>query len=186
MSAVCLWRQSFGRAALLVAVATPLGLGFRTIPAGTPPVEQYYPPVVRCIDDAARRHGLQYGVTDYWLSKLVTALSKNDLSLLATTPRLDPFIPFSNIEWFLGGVGARRHDRPVYTFAILGGTLPHETGLAPQAVAGLGEPVATESCYGFTIVVLPREASQKLRAQFAQNPRIRDYYARRGLAVPAP
>jgi hypothetical protein len=175
----------FGQPALTALVFAFLLRGFSTIPAGVTPVERYYPPYVRCIDDAARRHGLRYGVADYWVSKVTTALSAVDLRVVSVTARLDPFTQFSNVEWFLGGVGARRHDRPVYTFAILGTTLPHEPGIAPHALAALGEPVAVEECHGLQVVVLPRGASERLREQFARHPHVREYYARRELPLPA-
>ena len=90
----------------------------------------------------------------------------------------------ANIEWFLGGVGAQRHDRPVYTFAILGSRTPDQPGVSPNALGAFGPPIAVESCFGFPIHVLPAGADERIRAQFAQNPRIQAYYAQRGLPLP--
>jgi len=176
----------FGEGLLLGALTAVIGLGFQTLPAGVSPVTHYDPPLARCVDAAARKHGLQYGVADYWLAKYLTAFSREDLSIVPVTPRLDPFVSFSNIEWFLGGVGAKRHDRPVYTFAILGSQTPEAPGVSPSALARLGPPVAVETCFGFELHVLPAGSDERIRAQFAQNPRIREYYAGRGVAWPPP
>ncbi len=167
--------------ALLAALVFP---GLKLLPSSVPPATEYYPPLVSCLDDVARRHRLEYGVADYWLAKYVTALSRSGLRVVAVTPRLDPFVDFTNIEWFLGGVGARRHDRPAYTFAILGARRPHEPGVSPVALAALGPPVAVERCAGFEVRVLPMGADQRIRDQFRGNRRISGYYAKRGLPLP--
>jgi hypothetical protein len=178
------FRGKLGEGILAAAVWGLLLVDFRSLPPGVTPIHRYESPLVRCIDDAAAKHGLQFGVADYWLAKYVTALSSRDLSVVAVTNRLDPYVKFSNIEWFLGGVGAQRHDRPIYTFAITGASSATEPGIAPQALARLGPPVAVESCFAFRIVVLPAGGDARLRAQFLENPRIRRYYADRGLPLP--
>ena len=43
----------------------------------------------------------------------------------ASAPSLR-FVSFANSEWFLGGMGARRHDRPVRTFALVGSMTPYQ------------------------------------------------------------
>ena len=160
--------------------------GFRLLPAGVQPVDRYEPPLVQCIDAVARKHDLHYGVADYWLAKYITAFSATDLRVVSVTPRLDPFVNFANIEWFLGGVGAKRHDRPIYTFAILGSRTPAEPGVSPLALNTLGPPIAVESCLGYDIHVLPPGSDERIRSQFGQNPRIRAYYKKRGIPLPPP
>lgn len=177
---------AFGERVMLVGIVAGLVSGFQPLPSDVTPVSRYDPPLSRCVDAVARKHGLQYGVADYWLAKYLTAFSSEDLSIVAVTPRLDPFVSFSNIEWFLGGVGAQRHDRPVYTFAIQGSRTPDEPGVSSQALTALGPSIAVESCFGFVIHILPAGSSERIRAQFAENPKIRTYYASRGLQVPEP
>lgn len=175
------WREAALPAALALAVLP----GFRSLAPGIPSAAEYYPRLVSCLDDLAKRHRLEYGVADYWLAKYVTALSRSGLRVMAVTPRLDPFVNFTNIEWFLGGVGARRHDRPAYTFAILGARRPEEPGVSPVALSALGPPLAVETCEGFEVRVLPPGADERIRKQFRENRRIKEYYAQRGLALPA-
>ncbi len=176
----------WGERLLLVGLVIAMLPGLRLLPKGVQPVERYEPPLVRCIDAVARKHDLHYGVADYWLAKYITAFSTTDLRVVSVTPRLDPFVNFANTEWFLGGVGARRHDRPVYTFAILGSRTPSEPGVSPLALNALGPPVAVESCFGYDIHVLPPGSDERIRSQFGQNPRIRAYYEKRGIPLPSP
>lgn len=175
-----------GEKLILTLLAIVMVSGYQTRPRDVTPVSRYDPPLARCVDGVARKHGLQYGVADYWLAKYLTAFSSVDLSIVPVTPRLDPYLSFSNVEWFLGGVGARRHDRPVYTFAILGSRTPDQPGVSPDALKALGPAVAVESCFGFSIHVLPAGSDPRIRAQFAQSPGVRAYYARRGLPLPSP
>ena len=166
--------------ALTVAIVP----GLHALPPAVPPATSFYPPLVECLDRVARKHRVEHGVADYWLAKYVTALSQSGLRVVSVTPRLDPFADFTNIEWFLGGVGARRHDRPIYRFAILGAGRPEDPGVSPIALAAFGDPLAVESCEGYEVRILPPGADEGIRGQFKKNPRIRRYYASRGLQVP--
>jgi hypothetical protein len=158
--------------------------GLHVLPRSVPPATSFYPPLVQCLDLVAKKHHVQYGVANYWLAKYVTALSRSDLRVVSVTPRLDPFVDFTNIEWFLGGVGARRHDQPMYTFAILGAGRSEDPGVSPIAVAALGAALAVENCEGYEVRVLPPGADERIRDQFRANPRIQRYYAGRGLPLP--
>jgi hypothetical protein len=169
---------------LLIAAAVAVVPGFRRLPPDVPGAEDFYPPFVRCLDEVAQKHRLRYGVADYWISKYVSALSRSDLRVVSVTPRLDPFADFTNIEWFLGGVGARRHEYPEYTFAVLGSMRPTGPGVSEVALTALGAPRAVETCSGFEIRVLPAGADEKIREQFRSNPRIREYYKRNGYRLP--
>jgi hypothetical protein len=173
-----------GGPALTVALSVAILPGLRALPPSVPPATSFYPPLVECLDRVARKHRLEYGVADYWLAKYVTALSHSGLRVVSVKPGLDPFVDFTNIEWFLGGVGARRHDRPLYTFAIMGAGRPEDPGVSPIAVAALGEAPALENCQGYEVRVLPPGADERIRDQFRANPRIRRYYTSRGLPLP--
>jgi hypothetical protein len=81
-------------------------------------------------------------------------------------------------------VGASRHEHPEYTFAILGSMRPTYPGVSPVALAALGPPLAIETCSGFEIHVLPAGADEKIKKQFRSNPRIREYYGRKGYPIP--
>ena len=154
------------------------------LPQNVPPAGEFYPPLVQCLDGLARQHRLSHGVADYWLAKYVTALSRADLRVVSVTPRLDPFVNFTNIEWFLGGVGAQRHNEPLYTFAILGAARPEDAGVSPVALAALGQPQVVENCAGFEVRILPPGADARIKDQFRANRRIQDYYKRRSLPLP--
>jgi hypothetical protein len=169
---------------LVLALGAAVFPGLRRLPADVPGAEKFYPPFVRCMDEVAKKHRLRYGVADYWISKYVSALSRSDLRVVSVTPRLDPFVNFTNIEWFLGGVGASRHEHPEYTFAILGSMRPTYPGVSPAALAALGAPLAVETCSGFQIHVLPAGADQKIREQFRANRRIREYYDKKARPLP--
>lgn len=173
-----------GAMVALVAVSAAVLPGLKRLPANVPPAEEFYPPLVRCLDDVAKKHRLRYGVADYWLSKYVSALSRSDLRVVSVTPRLDPFPNFTNIEWFLGGVGASRHEHPEYTFAILGSMRPGEPGVSSVALAALGDPLAIETCSGFEVRILPASADEKIREHFRANKRIREYYEKKALPLP--
>jgi hypothetical protein len=173
-----------GIGALLVALAVFILPGIRPLSKDVPSAASFYPPMVRCIDEVARRHKLTYGVADYWISKYVTALSRTGVRVVSVTPRLDAFPDFTNIEWFLGGVGARRHDRPVYTFAILGSMRPDAPGVSRVALDALGPPLAVENCQGFEIRVLPENADTRIKEQFRASKRVRDYYASQDRQLP--
>jgi hypothetical protein len=173
-----------GVGALLIALAVFILPGIRPLPKEVPSAASFYPPMVRCLDEVARRHKLNYGVADYWISKYVTALSRTGVRVVSVTPRLDPFPDFTNIEWFLGGVGARRHDRPVYTFAILGSMRPDSPGVSRVALDALGPPIAVENCSGFEIRVLPENADTRIKEQFRASKRVRDYYASQERPLP--
>jgi len=173
-----------GVGALLIGLAIFILPGIRPLPKGVPSAATFYPPMVKCLDEVARRHKLNYGVADYWISKYVTALSRTGVRVVSVTPRLDPFPDFTNVEWFLGGVGARRHDRPFYTFAILGSMRPDAPGVSRVALDALGPALAVENCQGFEIRVLPENADARIKEQFRASKRVRDYYA--GQARPLP
>ncbi len=180
-------RKAFGQRGgviLSLALSGAIVNGLHTLPPTIPGANSFYPPLVECLDRVARKHGIKYGIADYWLAKYVTALSQSGLRVVSVTPRLDPFADFTNIEWFLGGVGARRHDRPVYTFAILGSGRPGDPGVSPIALAKLGAPWAVETCEGYEVRILPPGADERIRGQFRENPRLKRYYASRGLPLP--
>jgi len=167
-----------------IVAAVALVATWRTLPAGTRLATDYYPPVVRCLDSLAQAHDLQYGIADYWLAKLVTATSRQGLRIYPVYENLVPFTQYANIEWFLGGVGARRHDHPGYTFAILGSPLRGQRGITRQTLARWGPPRAIETCAGYDVVILNDLAGAKSRKRFRRHPAIRSYYRRHGYALP--
>lgn len=176
--------QGRGIGLVLASLSIFILPGLRPMPKEIPSAAAFYPPMVKCLDEVARRHRLNYGVADYWISKYVTALSRTGVRVVSVTPRLDPFPDFVNVEWFLGGVGARRHDRPVYTFAILGSMRPDAPGVSRSALDALGAPLAVENCAGFEIRVLPENADARIKEQFRNSRRVSDYYAGQGLPLP--
>jgi hypothetical protein len=156
---------------------------WREAPPEAPAVFDYYPPVVRCLDDLALRYDLRYGVADYWLAKLTTALSRQGLRVQPVTSEVDPLPVYTNLEAFLGGVGAYRHDHPHYTFAVLG-SLEAGGGIARERLLAWGPPRAVEQCAGFEVVVLSQSADAKIKRRFRANPTLRAYYRRHGYPLP--
>jgi len=95
---------------ILVFAAFTIGLRFSG--KGMKDYFNYYPEVVKNIDDVAVRENLQLGVGSYWLAKYTTMFSKTGLLV---HPVFDPIAPYHHItnqNWFYA-------DTAIYNFIVL-------------------------------------------------------------------
>ena len=60
----------------------------------------YYPDLVRCMDDQTRQRHLQNGLSNYWQAKYISMLSHNDLHVIQLDADLHPFYWVNNRHWY--------------------------------------------------------------------------------------
>ena len=58
---------------------------------------EYYPPIVKCLDENASRYGLKYGMADYWISRLVNIFSREHLRTIQVHS-----VPMQEFDWAVG------------------------------------------------------------------------------------
>lgn len=62
--------------------------------------EQYYPPLVSCIDSFIEKTGAKDGIANFWDSKPVNMLSKNNINIVQVNYDLSPWKAINNITWY--------------------------------------------------------------------------------------
>ncbi|MCY1020578.1 hypothetical protein [Pyxidicoccus sp. MSG2] len=152
------WQRALGAVALGV-VAVAWGGTFARNPWRTegPLVSGYYPRLVACLDENRERHGLAWGVGDYWNAKFVSLFSRTGLwvNQVEGEGRVQPWI--TNVDWYL----ARHGERPDHTFVIT----------ERLDMAGFkrrfGEPRASFQCEGVEVFVYGDGFDTALRDAFA-------------------
>lgn len=133
----------------------------------TKPVYKFYPSVVRGLDAKAFEYGLSYGISDHWLANYSTQFSLQGLRVYAVQPNLDPSPSVCNINWYLGGRGAGKADRPEYNFVILGGMHGMKDGLKEETVINaFGKPADEFFAGGHKVLVYNRPENSALRNHF--------------------
>jgi hypothetical protein len=60
----------------------------------------YYPNIVRCVDDAAQKDKLLYGVGGYWDAKYITLFSKRGVHIYSVYDDLTPCNHVTNENWY--------------------------------------------------------------------------------------
>jgi hypothetical protein len=60
----------------------------------------YYPDLVRCMDDQTRQRHLQNGLSNYWQAKYISMLSHNGLHVVQIDADLRPFYWLNNRHWY--------------------------------------------------------------------------------------
>jgi len=160
--------------------------GWAGLQPSTTSVFKYYPPLTACLDGLADENKIQYGVADYWLARYNTVFSRRGLRIYAVKPGVVPHTHSNNIEWFLGGVGAKRYDQPRYSFVILGQMIPNRGGLqSPGIVKRFGEPLKVTECSGWSVLVYdPGKLDPEVKERFRENTEVRQYYERHGYTLP--
>ncbi|WP_426754485.1 hypothetical protein [Myxococcus sp. Y35] len=122
----------------------------------------FHPPLVECLDARRARHGLGWGVADYWVAKLVTTFSRTGLRVHQVLPDGRLYHWINNLDWYLG----RRGDDSDYTFVIT-------QGLSTDAfTAKYGAPREVFHCGGFEVFLYGRDLDAPLRAQFARETKL--------------
>ncbi len=77
-------------------------------------VFSYEPPAMRCIDDAAKRYGWRYGLSDFWNAKPISVYSRTGLRVNQITYNLTIDYYSNNIHWYEG-----KDSLPSYDFVIV-------------------------------------------------------------------
>lgn len=98
--------------ALIISLFTLMTVGILFSAKGIKHYFNYYPEVVKNIDDVAVRENLHLGVGSYWLAKHTTMFSKKGVVM---HPVFDPIAPYHHItnqNWFYA-------DTAVYNFIVL-------------------------------------------------------------------
>ena len=62
----------------------------------------YYPTIARCVDDAAEKEKLLYGVGGYWDAKYITMFSKKGVRIYPVYDDLVPYNHITNENWYTG------------------------------------------------------------------------------------
>jgi len=71
----------------------------------------YYPKIVRCVDDAAQKDKLFYGVGGYWDAKYITLFSKKGVHIYPVYDDLTPCNHVTNENWYTD-------QRAIFNFII--------------------------------------------------------------------
>lgn len=117
----------------------------------------FYPPLVECLDSQRARHGLEWGVADYWTAKYVTMFSRAGLRVHQVTPEGGVNHWISNLDWYLD----RRGEGSDYTFIV-------SQGLDAAALrARYGPPRETLRCGDSEVWTYGDALDAPLRAAFA-------------------
>jgi hypothetical protein len=117
----------------------------------------YYTDDIRCIDEFARKHGVQYGIAPYWYAKRIMMFSKENVRLYSIYENMRAYYHVMNQNWYYGdGKGA--HGNPEFRFVLTTPTTMDAGILKEQ----LGDPLLVYAC--------PGRIELKLFPEFAFDP----------------
>jgi len=77
----------------------------------------YYPEIVRCVDEMAEKHNLRYGVAHYWNAKLITMFSRKDVRVYTVHHDMAIWYHVTNQNWYYKN-GKGRYGEPEFNFVI--------------------------------------------------------------------
>ncbi|MCP3142832.1 hypothetical protein [Pyxidicoccus xibeiensis] len=152
------WQRALGAGALGV-VALAWGVTFARNPWRTegPFVSGYQARIAACLDANRERHGLGWGVADYWNARLASLFSRTGLWVNQVVGDGDTYPWINNLDWYL----ARRGERSDYTFVITENL--DMVGFKRK----FGEPRATFFCEHVEVYVYGKGFDSALRNAFA-------------------
>jgi hypothetical protein len=155
------WVTRIGRAfPVLAAVAAVTQIGLHGRGLSGQSFRQPYPPVVRELDDLARRRGSQCGLAGYWDARRMTFLCRAGVRVKAIVPPAQPYLHADNPNSFLP---RDPHDLrlPEYDFLVIGPKrAPHPE---PDALrAEYGDPDEVRPAGDHEIWVYDRLRSRNL------------------------
>jgi hypothetical protein len=132
---------------------------------------EFYPPIVKEMDQLAEKYDLHCGVAGYWESRLITLFSKRGLRVYPVnrTFHLSDVVPFhwlTNIYWYMGDPSSK-HPNPQYDFVILKGKFFESN--RQDWEQRFGTPAASEQCHGLPILIYNRESDLPFRNIFRKN-----------------
>jgi len=128
-------------------------------------LSDYYPEFVKCLDNNTRARNIRNGVAQYWRSKAVSALSKNNLHVVQTVQiryggghGLVPEHLINNFNWY----------NTDFEFVITDDlTIDHPRKIDEQKIIeDFGEPADVFSCENKKILVYNREQDAEFQKHF--------------------
>ncbi len=116
-----------------------------------------YPDLVRCIDEAVSRYGVDYGYCGYWDSKYLTILSRSGARFNLVSREVTPWHIANNPAWYHMPPGGRGGGYPRYEFVVAG------EQWAPGVRQRFGEPAAANTCSDRVVLIYNRAADVAFR-----------------------
>ncbi|MCB8995573.1 MAG: hypothetical protein H6538_08190 [Bacteroidales bacterium] len=112
----------------------------------------YYPDVAHTVDILSEKYELKQGVSTYWLGKVATLFSKNNLRLYTVyDENLVPYSHVGNENWYYK-TGYGRYDSPVFNFVLL--QLPVSDSALSVIEQRAGKILQKEELNGYLFVKL--------------------------------
>ncbi|NPC80397.1 hypothetical protein HPC49_19495, partial [Pyxidicoccus fallax] len=124
---------------------------------GGPFVTGYVPALVTCLEAHRERHGLEWGVADYWDARLVSLFSRTGMWVNPVSAEGHTSQWIMNVDWYLD----RRGEQSDYTFVI---TRQLDAAAIQRR---FGAPRATFQCDGAEVFVYGEGLDPALRDGFA-------------------
>lgn len=123
----------------------------------------YYPELVRCLDEQAQHYQVRYGLAQYWRAKYITLLSKQSLQVVQVRHGdRKPLFPnhlISNFNWY-------DHE---FEFIITDRENNDPQRLDQQKIQEhFGEPAATVTCDTKTMLIYNRPQDTAFQQQFRE------------------
>ncbi len=109
-----------------------------------------YPAEMECLDAVAYEHSLKNGLSEYWLAKFTTNLSKRGLLINQMTYHFEPHFWINNYHWYLSDDGKSIRE---YDFFV--SYKNDET--RKRVPLEIGEPSVIHDCGAFDIMVFKDE-----------------------------
>jgi hypothetical protein len=124
-------------------------------------LSDFYPDVVACIDEHTRKYNVKNGLSQYWLARPLTMLSKNDLNVVQVRHGMGySLIPnhwINNYNWY----------NQKFEFVITEILPNNPRSIYPQAIVrAFGPPAHRFRCDQRTVLVYNRERDQHFQEQF--------------------
>jgi hypothetical protein len=118
----------------------------------------YYPDLVKCLDENAKARNLHNGLSQYWYAKYITMLSKSNLHVVQVVQAggglfFDHWI--NNLNWY-------NNDFEFVIADEIGMRAIYESFI----VGGFGKPAETFSCEGKKVLVYNRKEDVNFQTQF--------------------
>jgi hypothetical protein len=130
-------------AAFLILILVPLiSLAAKALSGDRSLKSSYYPSEYECIDGLAKEHNLRYGLAQYWMTKPLRLLSKQNLEIA-------PYAMGEGRLVFFNWSGKVNWEQPSYDFAIIStAEVPGSYYLLDenQIIEASGEPKRVEFC----------------------------------------
>lgn len=123
----------------------------------------YYPPLVKCIDENAASLKIRNGISQYWQAKHISLLSKNDLRVIQVYRDLSPQHWINNLTWY----------RIQPEFAVIDMSLPDDDPYRLDQeliIDRYGDPASTFQCGDSKVLVYNRPEDREFRELFQRSP----------------